>query len=81
MYVTGYGFDSSMRRSLLFVALTTLTLPINIKAQTAEESLIKFAFYSPSWGSDTDANLLSDLRLIMDNQTASNVRIESISFQ
>ena len=67
-----------MRRSLAFALLFT---PLVTLGQASEESPIKFAFYSPSWGSVSRANLLSGLRLIVDNQTSSPIRLESIEFQ
>jgi len=67
-----------MRRSLAFALLFT---PLTTLGQASEESPIKFAFYSPSWGSVSRANLLSGLRLIVDNQTSSPIQLESIEFQ
>jgi len=67
-----------MRRSLAFAILLTPLVGIG---QISEESPIKFAFYSPSWGSVSNANLLAGLRLVVDNQTDSAISLESIEFQ
>lgn len=67
-----------MRGSL---ALAILLTPLIGIGQTSEESPIKFAFYSPSWGSVSNASLLSGFRLVIDNQTNSAIRLESIEFQ
>jgi len=67
-----------MRKSLAFAILLTPLVGIG---QISEESPIKFAFYSPSWGSVSNANLLAGLRLVVDNQTESAIRLESIEFQ
>jgi hypothetical protein len=45
-------------------------------AETQEESLVKFAFYSSAWGENTD----DGLRLVAFNQTANPIRIDSITF-
>ena len=66
-----------MRKSLAFAILLTPLVGIG---QISEESPIKFAFYSPSWGSMSNANLLAGLRLVVDNQTNSAIRLENIEF-
>jgi hypothetical protein len=55
--------------------------PLISIGQTAEESPLKFAFYSPSWGGRSGLNLLAGLRLVVDNQTSTQIRLESIEFQ
>jgi hypothetical protein len=66
-----------MHRSLAFAALLA---PLVSFGQTSEESPIKFALYSPSWGSVANANLLAGLRLVVDNQTSEAIHLESIEF-
>ncbi len=66
-----------MYRYLVFTILLTSSVSFG---QTSEESPIKFALYSPSWGSVADANLLAGLRLVVDNQTLDQIRLESIEF-
>lgn len=60
----------------LLVALS----PLAGQTQTPESSPLKFAFYSPSWASDSVTNLRSGLRLVIDNQTGRRVRLDSIEF-
>ena len=67
-----------MHRSLAFAILLTPLVGIG---QISEESPIKFAFYSPSWGSVSSANLLAGLRLVVDNQTDAAIVLESIEFR
>jgi len=62
------------------LALAILSLPLVGVGQISEESPLKFAFYSPSWGSRSSASLLSALRLVVDNQTGFPVLLESIEF-
>jgi hypothetical protein len=62
----------SLIASVLVLAATE---PLN-GAEFQEESLIKFAFYSSAWGENTD----DGLRLVVHNQTASPIRIDSITF-
>ncbi len=66
-----------MYRYLVFTILLTSSVSFG---QTSEESPIKFALYSPSWGSVANANLLAGLRLVVDNQTLDQIRLESIEF-
>lgn len=66
-----------MRWSPAFALLLTPLIGIG---QISEESPIKFAFYSPSWGSVSSANLLAGFRLVVDNQTDSDIHLESIEF-
>lgn len=65
-------------RILAFILLVISLISIG---QAAEESPLKFAFYSPSWGGRSGLNLLAGLRLVVDNQTSSPIRLEYIEFQ
>ena len=67
-----------MRRTL---AIAFLFVPLASTGQIPEESPVKFALYSPSWGSNSGASLLSGMRLVIDNRTESPVQLESIEFQ
>lgn len=60
------------RTALLAVSLANSA----IAAESSEESLIKFAFYSSAWGENTD----DGLRLVAQNQTTNPIRIDSITF-
>jgi len=61
-------------------ALALLLSPLICIAQPSEESPIKFAFYSPSWGSGSEQNLLAGLRLVVDNQTDESIQLQRIQF-
>lgn len=63
-------------KSLLTSALILGATSSFNAAEFQDESLIKFAFYSSAWGENTD----DGLRLVAYNQTASPIRIESITF-
>ena len=63
------------------LVLVLLLIPFTSIGQPSEESPIKFAFYSPSWGSSSDLNLLAGLRLVVDNQTSTPIRLDAIEFQ
>lgn len=61
--------------ALLFVMLASGSF-----AQPTDDSPVKFAFYSSAWGGNSDQNLLSGLRLVVENQTDFPVQLKSIEF-
>jgi hypothetical protein len=71
------GLRLSMYRVL---ALAVLSIPLTGFGQITEENPLKFAIYSPSWASSSSVNLLSGLRLVVDNQTGFPVLLESFEF-
>ena len=63
------------------LAFILLVIPLFSVGQTVEESPLKFAFYSPSWGGRSGLTLLEGLRLVVNNQISSPIRLEYIEFQ
>ena len=62
-----------MRKTLF--SLFLLSSPV-WGAELQEESELKFALYSSSWGENTD----DGLRLVANNQSSIDVRLDSIRF-
>lgn len=57
---------------IVFLLLAKLSLG----AETQEESDIKFAIYSRAWGANTD----DGMRVVVNNQTDSSVRLHTVEF-
>jgi len=62
-----------MQKLLTFLILASSCLTA---AELAEETELKFAFYSSAWGENTD----DGLRLVAYNQTRNQIQLTSISF-
>lgn len=62
-----------MHKLLTFLILASSCLTA---AELAEETELKFAFYSSAWGENTD----DGLRLVAYNQTRNQIQLTSISF-
>lgn len=68
-----------MLMNSLLAATVTVTLPGSV-GQSPEDSPLNFALYSPSWASSAEQNLLSGLRLVVDNHTESPILLDSLEF-
>ncbi|MBM87737.1 MAG: hypothetical protein CMQ41_05110 [Gammaproteobacteria bacterium] len=62
--------------SITLVAATSITATFVAAAEQQEETNIKFAFYSSSWGGATE----DGMRLILYNKTQDYLRLDSIEF-
>ncbi len=61
----------------LLPLLLVCTTPLLIAADAEHESAVKFALYSAAWGGNTN----DGMRLVVHNQTSSDLRLDSLSFQ
>ena len=63
------------------LALVLLIVPLSGLTQTTDDSPVKFAFYSSAWGENSNANLRSGFRLVVENRTESPIHLVSIEFE